>query len=90
MTNHLDKKTGSGHTDLWHEYGSRAGLSYQEFKRHFDGLEVGTALTLAQQRPFTRSVPLQDLRAKPSRIRPPQSFAYIDARTGDRLLRMAA
>ena len=75
---------------LWQEYGSRAELSYNEFKRYFEGMEVGTALTLARQRPLTRRVPLQDLRAEPMGFRPPQSFAYIDTRIGNRLLRMAA
>ncbi|WP_419846954.1 ASCH domain-containing protein [Candidatus Poriferisocius sp.] len=77
-------------SDLWREFGSRAELSFPEFKSYFDGVEVGTALTLTQQRRLTRRVPLQDLRAEPIAFRPPQSFAYVDARTGDRLLRMAA
>lgn len=75
---------------LWRKYGSRSELPFSEFKRYFEGVEVGTALTLAHQRPLTRMVPLQDLRAKPSGFRPPQSFAYVDIETGDRLLRMAA
>ena len=76
--------------DLWSEFGSRSDLSYNEFNRYFEGVDVGTALTLAHQRPLNRMVPLQDLRAKPRGFRPPQSFAYVDAKTGDRLLRMAA
>ena len=75
---------------LWREYGSRSELSYKEFKSYFEGVEVGTALTLAHERPLTRMVPLQDLRAKPRGFRPPQSFAYVDTKTGDRLLQMAA
>ena len=77
-------------SDLWREFGSRADLPYHEFKRYFEGVEVGTALELAHQRLFSRMVPLQDMRTKPSRFRPPQSFAYVDSKTGDRLLRMAA
>ena len=75
---------------LWREYGSRSELSYSEFKRYFEGLDIGTALTLGHQQPLDRMVPLQDLRARPSGFRPPQSFAYVDAKTGDLLLRMAA
>ncbi len=82
--------TSANLADLWREFGSRAGLPHPEFKSYFDGVEVGTALTLAQQQPLTRRVPLQDLRAEPIGFRPPQSFAYVDAQTGDRLLRMAA
>ncbi len=77
-------------TDLWGEYGSRAEVSYHEFKRYFEGVKVGTALALARQRPFTRKVPLQDLRAEPIGFRPPQSFAYVDTKTAHRLLRLAA
>ena len=77
-------------TALWREYGSRSELTFHEFKRYFEGLEVGTALTLAHERPFSRMVPLQDLRARPSGFRPPQSFAFVDTRTGERLLQMAA
>ena len=77
-------------SDLWREYGSRANLAYHEFKRYFEGVEVGTALTLDEQRPLSRRVPLQDLRADPIGFRPPQSFAYVDTKTADRLLRMAA
>lgn len=75
---------------LWRVYGSRSDLSHNEFKRYFEGLDVGTALLLAHQQPLDRIVPLQDLRAKPKGFRPPQSFAYVDAKTGHRLLRMAA
>ena len=75
---------------LWREYGSRTALLYQEFQQYFEGVAVGTALTLTDPRQFSRIVPLQDLRAKPRSFRPPQSFAYVDTKTGDRLLRMAA
>lgn len=77
-------------TALWREYGSRSELSHNEYKRYFEGLDIGTALILAHQRPLDRMVPLQDLRAKPRGFRPPQSFAYVDTKTGNRLLRMAA
>ena len=76
-------------TTLWREYGSRSELSHNEFKRYFEGLDVGTALTLSHQRPLDRTVPLQDLRANPRGFRPPQSFAYVDTKTGNRLLGMA-
>lgn len=77
-------------TALWREHGSDAALSYEEFLRYFEGVGAGTALTLTEPRWFARSVPLQDMRAKPKSFRPPQSFAYVDTKTGDRLIRMAA
>ena len=75
---------------LWREHGSDAALSYEEFLGYFEGVDVGTALTLTAPRRFGRKVPLQDMRAKPKGFRPPQSFAYVDAKTGDRLIQMAA
>ena len=75
---------------LWREYGSDAALSHEEFLRYFQGVDVGAALTLTEPRRFSQRVPLQDMRAKPKSFRPPQSFAYVDAKTGDRLIRMAA
>ena len=80
----------AGLAELWREWGSRSGLAYGEFESYFEGVTVGTALALAQPQPFTRSLPLQDLRAQPGSFRPPQSFAYVDAETGSQLMRMAA
>lgn len=77
-------------TALWREYGPRSELSHDEFKRYFEGLDIGTALPLSNQRSLDRIVPLHDLRAKPRGFRPPQSFAYVDTKTGNRLLKMAA
>ena len=75
---------------LWREHGSRSALAYSEFQRYFEGLEAGTALTLAQPQSFSCQIPLQDLRAKPRGFRPPQSFAYVDTDTGNLLMRIAA
>ena len=75
---------------LWREYGSRSDLPYHEFQQYFEGVEVGAALTLTEARPFGRKIPLQDMRVKLRSFRPPQSFAYVDTETGDRLIRMAA
>ena len=75
---------------LWREHGSASGLLYHEFQQYYEGVDIGTALTLIQPRAFSRRIPLQDLRAKPKGFRPPQSFAYVDTKTGDRLIRMAA
>lgn len=75
---------------LWREHGSRCALAYGEFQRYFEGVAVGTALTLAQPQSFSIEVPLQELRAKPGGFRPPQSFAYVGTDTGNRLMQMAA
>ena len=75
---------------LWREYGLRTGLRRHEFQRYFEGVHAGAALTLDHPQPLNRVVPLEELRATPEGFRPPQSFAYVDAQTGYRLIRMAA
>ena len=75
---------------LWRVHGSESGLLHHEFLDYFEGVDVGTALTLTQPRAFSRPIALQDLRARPRGFRPPQSFAYVDTKTGERLIRMAA
>lgn len=75
---------------LWHEYGPRSELPYHEFQQYFEGVATGTALTLSEPQALSRPIPLQDLRAKPRGFRPPQSFAYVDTKTGNQLIRMAA
>ena len=76
--------------DLWDDHGREADLPYHEFQQYFEGVDRGTALTLAAPQAFKRRVPLQDLRAKAKGFRPPQSFAYVDTKTGDRFMQMAA
>ena len=74
---------------LWEAHGSRTGLRHAEFRSYFDGRDVGSALLLSGARRFARQVPLADLRASRCIDRPPQSYSYIDATTGDQLLRLA-
>ena len=75
---------------LWHEYGSRSELPFHEFEQYFEGVDAGTALILSEPQALSRPIPLQDLRAKPRGFRPPQSYAYVDARIGNQLIRTAA
>ena len=74
---------------LWRAFGSSTGLSHREFLQYFEGLDTGAALTLTAAEPFGQQIPLAELRAEPRGFRPPQSFAYVDAATGARLLRVA-
>ena len=75
---------------LWEIYGSRTGLQHIEFLRYFTGVEVGAALTLHAAKRFDVQIPLADLRSSLGGFRPPQSFAYLDAITGNQLLQTAA
>ena len=74
---------------MWRAFGSRTGLSHREFLQYFEGVDTGAALTLTAAEPFGEPVPLADLRVGPRGFRPPQSFAYVDAAAGARLLRIA-
>ena len=75
---------------LWQAYGSSTGLVHRESLHYFEGVDAGAALTLANSRRFREPIALVDLRSRPQGFRPPQSFAYLDAETGNELLQMAA
>lgn len=77
-------------SDLWREYGAFSAVSHEEFLQYFDGVSVGTALTLTDPQRFCEPIPLREMRAHPTALRPPQSFAYVDTRTGHRLIGTAA
>ena len=72
--------------DLWSHHKSQIGLNYNEFRRYFAGLSVGIGLTLSSAKPLSQKIPLTDLREHYQGFRPPQSFAYIDVETGERML----
>ena len=76
--------------DIWRKYRQEVGLPYREFQQYFKGVDKGTALALIQPQEFSRWVPLQDLRARREGFRPPQSFAYVDTKTGGQFIKMAA
>ena len=75
---------------LWRAHGAGSGLDHGEFLDYFEGVEAGTALSLASPSRLSRPVPLVELRSRPEGFRPPQSFSYVDAETGNRLLQTAA
>ena len=86
----VDAVTTDRLAELWKEYGSRTGIRHSEFRDYFKGLKVGSALALSDARQFSRQIPLADLRASRCVERPPQSYSYVDAATGNHLLRLAA
>ena len=75
---------------LWQVHGAGSGLDHEEFLNYFEGVQAGSALSLASPRRFSRPIPLVELRSRPKGFRPPQSFSYVDTETGNRLLQMAA
>ena len=81
----------SGHlAALWQAYGAGSGVDHEEFLNYFAGVQAGSALSLASPTRFSRPIPLVELRSRPKGFRPPQSFSYVDADTGNRLLQLAA
>ncbi|MCQ3806139.1 MAG: ASCH domain-containing protein [Acidimicrobiaceae bacterium] len=80
----------AGLAALWRKHGPRSDLSLDEFQQYFEGVTKGTALTLSDPQTLSRPIPLQDLRASPRNFRPPQSFAYVDTKTGNQLMRTSA
>lgn len=81
----------SGHlAALWEAHGAGSGLDHDEFLQYFEGVGAGSALSLASPTRFSRPIPLVELRSRPQGFRPPQSFSYVDAETGNRLLQLAA
>jgi predicted transcriptional regulator len=81
----------SGHLPaLWQAHGAGSGIDHGEFLQYFEGVQAGSALSLASPTRFSRPIPLVELRSRPKGFRPPQSFSYVDAKTGNHLLQMAA
>ena len=76
--------------DLLQRFGPRTGINRREFLDYFKGVEKGTALMLSDPDVLLRPIPLTRLRETSQGFTPPQSFAYVNAETGNELLRTAA
>ena len=76
--------------ELWQRFGPRSGINGGEFLDYFEGVGKGTALMLSEAEALLLPVPLTRLRETSQGFRPPQSFAYINAETGNELLTTAA
>ena len=60
---------------IWSEFEDTAFIQRHDFDRYFHGLEFGFALLFEEVKPFSRPVPLTELREKFG-FEPPQSFLY--------------
>ena len=76
--------------DLWQRFGPRTGITSGEFSDYFEGVGKGTALMLSEPETLLRPVSLTRLRETSQGFRSPQSFAYVNAETGNELLTTAA
>ncbi|MEF3132210.1 helix-turn-helix domain-containing protein [Rhizobium sp. 268] len=60
---------------IWAEFEDTAFIGRNDFESYFHGLEFGYALLFEDVKPFSRPVPLTELREKFG-FEPPQSFLY--------------
>ena len=75
--------------DLWRLTSDRTGVSRREFHEYFAGLSEGVALHLSGAQRAEAPVSLAQLRRLVGGFRPPQSFAYLPAADGGRILAAA-
>lgn len=67
---------------LWKHVEQHAGLNRQEFDDYFDGRNVAYAIVV---RRVWRLSPVTLSAMRKAKIRPPQSYHYLDAKTAGRL-----
>lgn len=60
---------------IWSEFEDTAFIERNDFDSYFHGLEFGFALLFEEIKPFSRPIPLTELREKFG-FEPPQSFLY--------------
>lgn len=60
---------------IWAEFESTAFIEREKFDKYFEGLDHGFALVFDDVKPFSRPLPLSELREKFG-FEPPQSFLY--------------
>ena len=75
---------------LWERFGPHTALAKEEFHDYFAGTDTGVALLLSNPVRLPSGVPLVILRQSVDRFRAPQSFAYVGAEAGARLLALTS
>ena len=63
--------------DLWKMVRNKAGLSYREFKRYYQGVSIGTAIFFQRVWSFREPLSLDDLRNELLTFLPPRTFRYL-------------
>lgn len=72
---------------LWQAVREAAGVTKEEFDTYFEGTELGFAIEI---RKVWRMAPVTLATMRRLRLRPPQSYQYLDAPTALRLWKSAA
>jgi predicted transcriptional regulator len=63
---------------IWARFGDRTGVTEEQFRKYFFGLDDAVAIELSCINRLERPRPLNDLRGRLTGFRPPQSFRYLD------------
>lgn len=69
----------SSPTNLWCRFGSRSGLSKDEFFEYFNDVKQGVALVLEKAERLHSSLSLEDIRGIDNGFQPPQFFVRLTA-----------
>jgi predicted transcriptional regulator len=65
---------------LWRDYGSRMGCTYDQFRAYVGDLSEAVAIEVDQPRPYTAPISLVEIERWLTEVpRPPQSFVCVDA-----------
>lgn len=64
---------------LWRKVRDISGVTRAEFLEYFAGLTEGAGIFVGDVVPFSRPLPLEELRALWPGFHPPQGFRYLDA-----------
>ncbi len=63
--------------DFWEKVKDKAGITYQDFQRYYQGASLGVAIFFNNKNIFNNPIKLTTLKKKLPTINPPQSYRYI-------------
>lgn len=63
--------------DFWEKVKDKAGITYQDFQRYYQGASLGVAIYFNNKNIFNNPIKLTTLKKKLPAINPPQSYRYI-------------
>lgn len=73
----VEKVVAAAPAKLWNEVQKKAGLTQVEFDNYFAGAEQGYGIFLKRKWLLSKPVPLETLRKRKTKFRPPQSYQYM-------------
>jgi predicted transcriptional regulator len=63
--------------NFWEQVKDKAGITYQDFQRYYQGASLGVAIFFNNKNIFNNPIKLTTLKKKLPAINPPQSYRYI-------------